>query len=213
MKRKTFVLFDFDGVIADSWHIAFETARTVFPSIDEANYRRMFEGNIYEAHDEAVANGERERTTDAEWFDIYVPKFEDQATLFPGIKEVVEELSHGHELIVVSSTITSPIQGFLEKHRIGRYFSEVMGADVHTSKHEKIRMVFEKYNTNAAECVFVTDTLGDMHEARKEGVGAIAVSWGFHSRETLAKGQPFRIVETPYEILSAISDYFGKREN
>jgi len=209
MRNRKFVLIDFDGVIADTWDIAFETARTVFPSFDEVSYRRMFEGNVYEAHERMVANNERERASDVEWFDIYVPKFEERAQLFDGICDVIEKLSHEYVLIIVSSTITSPIQGFLEKHHIGRYFSEVMGSDVHTSKHEKIRMVLEKYGIQPNDCVFITDTLGDMREAKAAGVGAIGVSWGFHSRETLAKGEPFRIVESPQDMPKAISDYFS----
>lgn len=203
------MLFDFDGVIADSWEIAFETSRTVFPSFDEESYRRMFEGNVHESHKEMVSNEERERATDIEWFDVYVPKFETRARLFPGMREVIESLSHEYILIIVSSTITSPIQGFLEKHHIGRYFSEVMGADVHTNKHEKIKMIFEKYGTSASECVFITDTLGDMREAKLAGVSAIGVSWGFHPRETLAEDKPFRIVEQPTDIKPAIADYFA----
>jgi len=209
MQNRKFVLFDFDGVIADTWNVAFETARTVFPSFDEPSYRRMFEGNVYEAHDEMVSKNERVRATDAEWFDIYVPKFEAQARLFPGMREVIETLSHAYVLIIVSSTITSPIQGFLEKNHIGRYFSEVMGSDVHTSKHEKINMVFQKYDAAASKCIFVTDTLGDMREAALAGMGAVGVLWGFHDRETLAKGKPFRVVEHPDNIPSAISDYFA----
>ncbi len=88
-----------------------------------------------------------------------------------------------------------------------------MGADVHTSKHEKIKMVFEKYGISASQCIFVTDTLGDMREAKAADVGAIGVAWGFHSRETLAKGEPFRIVERPEEISPAISAYFASEKH
>ncbi|MBI4094080.1 HAD family hydrolase [Candidatus Kaiserbacteria bacterium] len=210
MAPRKFVLFDFDGVIADTWKIALETAQIVFPSFEEKNYRQMFEGNVFESHSRLAVNPDGRRESDVKWFDIYVPKFEEHAALFPGVRNVIEKLSHRYILIIISSTLTSPIQGFLEKHHIGRYFSEVMGADVHTSKHEKIKMIFQKYGTTASECIFVTDTLGDMLEAKKENVGAIGVSWGFHPRETLAKGDPFRIVDTPAEIPAAISDYFGK---
>jgi len=209
MKVKKFVLFDFDGVIANTWEVAFETARTVFPSFNEESYRGMFEGNVYEAHDALMAREHGpECRHDLEWFSIFTPMFEERAKLFDGMREVVEALSHVYVLVIVSSTVTSPIQGFLEKHHIGRYFSEVMGADVHTSKREKIGMVFEKYKTSARECVFITDTLGDMREAKLSGVGAVGVSWGFHSRETLAKGEPFKIVEEPADIVPAVSDYF-----
>ena len=70
-------------------------------------------------------------------------------------------------------------------------------------------MVLEKYGIQPNDCVFITDTLGDMREAKAAGVGAIGVSWGFHSRETLSKDEPLRIVESPQDMPRAISDYFS----
>lgn len=207
--RRKFLLFDFDGVIADSYSIAWQTAQTMCKQVTEEEYRAAFEGNVHERHDAMMSDDHGSACRhDLDWFSIFTPLFEEKARLFPGMGAVIEELSHSYVLIIVSSTITSPIQGFLEKHHIGRYFSEVMGADVHTSKHEKIKMIFAKYNTSAPECIFITDTLGDMCEAKKENVGAIGVSWGFHSRETLAKGESFRIVDRPIDIVPVVSDYF-----
>lgn len=214
MKNRKFVLFDFDGVIADSYAVAWMTARKLCVRLTDTEYRGLFEGNVYERHDVFLSEDHGpECRHDLDWFSIFTPAFEEKASLFPGMREVIEKLSHAYMLIIVSSTLTSPIQGFLEKHHIGRYFSEVLGADVHRNKHEKIKMVFEKYGTSASECIFITDTLGDMREARLAGVGAIGVAWGFHSRETLAKGEPFRIVERPADIQHAISDFFQTQKN
>jgi phosphoglycolate phosphatase-like HAD superfamily hydrolase len=209
MQKRQYVLFDFDGVIADSYAVAWDTARTLCKVVSEKEYKEAFEGNVLERHD-AMMNRDHgpECRHDLDWFSIFVPAFEQHVQPFPGMAAVVEKLSHEYTLIILSSTITSPIQGFLEKHRIGRYFSEVMGADVHTSKVEKMKMVFEKYVASASECIFITDTLGDMREAEAAGVGAIGVPWGFHSRETLETGRPFRIVERPEDIPGAIAQYF-----
>ncbi|MBI2611050.1 HAD family hydrolase [Candidatus Kaiserbacteria bacterium] len=209
MRKRHFVLFDFDGVIADSYSVGFETAQKLCPYFTENDFHSVFEGNAWERYEALMSRVHGpECCHDLDWFSIFTPAFEERAQLFPGMREVIEKLSHGYVLIIISSTITSPIQGFLEKHHIGRYFSEVMGADVHTGKREKVHMVFEKYGTAASECVFITDTLGDMREAKAAGVGAIGVSWGFHSRETLEKGEPFCVVEKLDEIPSAVSRYF-----
>ena len=211
MQKRRFVLFDFDGVIADSYDIAWMTAQTLCKRVTEKEYKEAFEGNVHDRHVVMMgADHGPECQHDLDWFGIFTPAFEERARLFTGMRETIRTLSHSYVLIIVSSTITSPIQGFLEKYHVGRYFSEVMGADVHTSKHEKIQMVFEKYSTKASECVFITDTLGDMREAKAAGVGAIGVSWGFHSRETLTEGGPFRIVEAPEGIAPAIADYFAR---
>src|SRR3989344_190270 len=210
MQGRKFVLFDFDGVIADSYAVGFETAKKICIHFTEKDFHSVFEGNAWERHEALMARKHGpECNHELDWFSIFTPAFEEHAKLFAGMREVIEKLSHTYVLIIVSSTLTSPIQGFLEKDHIGRYFSEVMGADVHTSKHEKIKMILEKYGTSAPECIFITDTLGDMREAEEAGMRAIGVSWGFHTKETLMKGQPFRIVETPQEISPAITDYFA----
>src|ERR1700690_4067272 len=118
--------------------------------------------------------------------------------------EVVKTLSETYALSIISSTYTSLINELLEHYGLTLYFKDVLGGDVHQSKVEKIRMIFEKYQITSGDCIFVTDTLGDMREAKKHGVGAIGVSWGWHTHATLEKGIPFRIVDAPAELPDAV---------
>lgn len=210
--QRKLVLFDFDGVIADSFAVAFSVAQRLCARFSEVSYRETFAHNVHDWHEKEITNTVHgpECNHDMDWFSEYVPLFEEKVRLFAGIAPIVEQLSKEYTLIVISSTITSPIQGFLEKNHLGRYFSDVMGADLHTKKTEKIKMVFEKYDTSADRCVFVTDSLGDLNEASEMSVGSIGTTWGWHSRETLLRGNPFRIVDTPAEITPAISDYFAR---
>lgn len=205
-ENKKFILFDFDGVIADSFLPAFEVNKMICPHSTEEDYRKRFEGNI---NDEYIVEHTSECRQDIDFFKEYVPKMVN-VKMVPGVLEVIENLSRIYTLIIVSSTITSPIKEFMERYGAVKYFKEIMGNDVHKSKVEKIKMVFEKYNTNSEHCLFITDTLGDMKEARSVEVSSIGVSWGFQNRETLARGNPFIIVENPMQLQEEISNYFGK---
>ncbi len=64
--------------------------------------------------------------------------------------------------------------------------------------------MFEKYNLKPEECIFVTDTTGDIIEARKINLRTITVTWGYHNKELLESEYPFCIVDTPDELLKAI---------
>jgi phosphoglycolate phosphatase-like HAD superfamily hydrolase len=86
-----------------------------------------------------------------------------------------------------------------------------MGNDVHKSKVEKIKMVFQKYGICNNDCVFITDTLGDMREATKMNVGSIGVTWGFNKPNVLKLGNPFCITERPSDLPLAIFEYFNKK--
>jgi len=204
---KQFILFDFDGVIVDSFQAAYDVARMICPHLTEEQHRTRFEGNIHD-WEEPVDRHTKECRQDIDFFAEYMPRLK-ISVIFPGMREVISGLAKGYTLVIVSSTVSSSIQEYLDSHDLAQYFSLVMGADVHTSKVEKITMVFEKYKIGPRNCVFITDTLGDMHEAEKAGVGAIGVTWGFHASETLERGDPYRLVKSPRDLQAAISDYFA----
>ncbi|KKR07431.1 MAG: phosphoglycolate phosphatase, phosphoglycolate phosphatase [Parcubacteria group bacterium GW2011_GWC1_39_29] len=206
--KNNYILFDFDGVIADSFQPAFEVNKMMCPHLTEDQYRRRFEGNIndWEKVDEKHTDQCRH---DIKFFDEYIPKMKNQVTVVPEMAKVIGDLAKLYNLIIVSSTITSPIQDFMEKYNLPAYFTEIMGNDVHRSKVEKIKMIFTKYSVTPKECVFITDTLGDIREATQTQVGAIGVSWGFHAHKTLVSGNPFRIVDKPEDLEIAVADYFA----
>jgi phosphoglycolate phosphatase-like HAD superfamily hydrolase len=77
--------------------------------------------------------------------------------------------------------------------------------ETHRSKVEKFKYLFDKYKIEADECVFVSDTLGDVLEGHKVGVKTIAVDFGFHKKDRLEKGKPYKIVSSFEEILQVIS--------
>lgn len=207
-KVRGFILFDFDGVIADSFLPAFEVNKMICPHITEAIYRKRFEGNINDWEDPVNSHNENCRH-DIDFFTEYIPLMKDRVGMVSGMEEIIVKSAELYSLVIVSSTITSPIREFLERYNMTQYFADIMGNDVHASKVEKIKMVFAKYNIGPENCVFITDTLGDMLEAEKTGVGAIGVSWGFQEQETLLRGKPFTIVQKPSELYLAISEYFA----
>jgi len=205
MDKKT-ILFDFDGVILDSFEGAFEVNKKLEPTLTEEWMRRRFEGNINDSYIDEKGRPATEEE-DNEFFNLYIPammKFK----IFPEMLDVVKKLNENYRLIIVSSTITGPIKEYMDGHDATKYFTEIMGNDVHKSKVEKIKMVFNKYGVSAGDCLFITDTLGDLLEAEKTGVEGIGVTWGFHSAETLKRGNPVALVNTPEELVAEINWYF-----
>lgn len=67
-------------------------------------------------------------------------------------------------------------------------------------------MLFNKHDFNNEDCIFITDTLGDILEANKVGVKSIAVDFGFHERERLEKGNPFKIISNFKDIRKIIEN-------
>lgn len=210
MLEKKFILFDFDGVIVDSFQLTFDISKMICPHITKAAYQKRFEGNIHYWQDPMDIHTPGCRL-DLNFFDEYALRPKDEVKVFPEIKELLQVLTKTYTMIIISSSVTSSVQEFLVKNDLATYFSQVMGSDLCKSKVEKIKMVFEKYETTAADCLFITDTLGDLLEAQKMHTKAIAVTWGFHSSKTLLRGNPLQLVNSPRDLLLAINNYFKNK--
>jgi len=94
----------------------------------------------------------------------------------------------------------------LENKNIIKDFSDVLGAELFISKTGRIRKLLEKYNISPQDVVYITDTLGDILEAKNCGIKSIAVTWGLDDRKTLGKGDPKVIVDDPRKLISAIGN-------
>lgn len=204
MKNSKLVIFDFDGVVVNTFSFACEIGKNQF-GITEEEYRKKFEGNFYNSS--SIINEQKEVPINFDFFSLYQPKL---MNLVPeaGIIESIQKLSEQYTLTIVSSTLTHIISGYLDKFSARNYFQEILGADVEKSKTIKINRLLDKYSKKPSEAVFVTDTSGDVQEAEHCGVKAIAVTWGYHPKVTLEKANPFRIVEMPEMIEDAIRDSF-----
>ncbi|HTR18755.1 MAG TPA: HAD hydrolase-like protein [Candidatus Paceibacterota bacterium] len=208
MENKKLVLFDFDGVIADTFHVAHGVAQKVCAYLTESEYRKRFDGNIFEKFFFDEDHGD-ECDHDLDWWAHYVPSFYKHAREFSDVVELLPDLSTRYLLLIVSSTRGDLIKHFLKQHKLEQAIEGVWGAEVNPKKNEKIEEICSNYDVEPKQCVFVTDTLGDINEAAGVGVRSIAVTWGFQDRETLLRGEPVKIVDRPQELPHAISDYFA----
>lgn len=193
------LLFDFDGVIVDSFDFCYRIIHAR-EGITKDEYRARFEGNINDAPKKKNID------PNAKPFDFFGLYTEELMNTQPHeeVVYIIRELAKTRTLIIISSTISDPIRRFLEKHQLASAFKEILGNDVEKSKVKKIHDVLERYHLLPSETVFVTDTLGDIREARICGVESIAVTWGYHPTETLKKGNPLKIVDHPNEIIETI---------
>lgn len=107
-------------------------------------------------------------------------------------------------LFIISSGGARTISDYLKKNGVGEIFKEVIGMDTYRSKVDKFNFIFGKYHFTAADCVFVTDTLGDILEANTLNIKTIAVDFGYHNKETLSKGNPFKIVSNVPQLMEAV---------
>ena len=192
------VFFDFDGVIVDTYSFCFRIVESR-EYITEPDYRRRFEGNVFDADRKF-----KDPNTKLEDFvHHYTPELM-KCEPIEKISKAIKELARKYKLIIISSTETEPIENFLQKTGLRECFIEILGCDVDRSKVNKINQSLENHHSDPSDSIFITDTLGDIREAEKCGVKSIAVTWGYHTKDTLEKGRPHAIVTEPGQIVEEV---------
>jgi len=192
IEYKKIIIFDFDGVIAHSYSVAFEVAQLMDANWTIENHLKLFEGNITNYK---PSKGVKEIDFDKEVF-----KRIKRYDLRIYVKEVLEKLAKKHTLIIVSSTSDYILEYFLKGHKIYDLFDCILDVNIEKNKTKKFQMIFDKYKCMSEDCLFVTDTLGDILEANILDVPTIAILDGFHNFETLKKGNPIAIIRHFREI-------------
>lgn len=201
-----YLLFDFDGVIVDTINLSYSINNKTDKRQTIEEYRHRFDNNFYSSLPDQKNNiMEIESVRN---FFVEYKKGLNRNVLIEGMDAVIETLAKDYKMFIISSTVSNLIEDFLNEQKLRHYFVEVLGAETERSKTKKIKNVFDKYKTDANNCLFITDTLGDIREAREVNVDSIAVTWGCHSLATLETGNPLFIADKPLELPKLINNYF-----
>jgi phosphoglycolate phosphatase len=199
MHAKKVIMFDFDGVIADSL----------------ADQTRVFIDTLrtHGLHELAQPSTLLD-FTETNWFDALVraevpahvvEEIElafgaaPQPELFPGMAGVLETLATANPVVVITSSRTEPVARTLKERGV-RGVADIIGGDMDPSKTSKIRSVRRRFG-ESLESWYVCDTVGDVVEAQAAGAGTVGVAWGWHGEERLLGAGPDRIVRRPTDLL------------
>jgi phosphoglycolate phosphatase len=221
------VVFDMDGTLVKtrtaSWDVFQDTARRFdLPVRTAEDFYTLFEGNFFDSlgalsADPATADAVREHF-------MAGLKQRYQPALVPGMIDVVKSLAPHYALAVMSSNSMDAIRRILESAGIAQCFAHVFSAEVGKSKREhllrvqndpaygEVRQCSPDYlegpaarrRDDDAEVVLITDTVGDVAEAKGCNARAIGVAWGMHSVQALLDAGAERVVYWPQEITAAL---------
>ncbi len=196
------LLFDFDGVIVDS----FEVYYTIYTDVcTEMGYRRinsreaclkLLEGNPFRQLLWAGFPLFRLRRI-AHTFEPRIREALRRIQPFPAMPALVNDLAERFILYIVTSNTSDAVEQFIEAHGI-QQVRAVYGSDIETRKTRKIRIIAKLHPH--ARLHFITDTKGDLLEAHRAKAAPIAVGWGYHSPETLMQAKPEFLAETPEQL-------------
>lgn len=122
--------------------------------------------------------------------------------LFPESCELIARIGAAHPLAIISSNVRGIIEAVLTENGIREHVQRIYDVEMPGTKADKIAQAVRDLGADPSSTVMVGDTRSDIRHAKEAGVKAIAITWGYQSRETLSLEKPDAVADTPAELLA-----------
>lgn len=139
--------------------------------------------------------------------DIYNLKKDDKTCPYPGILDLLETLQlSGIRCAILSNKTDQAVKELAEKYFPG-VFVEAIGQreGIPLKPHpQSLTSLINHLGLEKDEVVYLGDTEVDMETAQLAGVRALAVLWGFRSKEALEKAGAKGFLTVPTDLLEEL---------
>lgn len=203
------IIFDFDGVLADSLDPMLKYAQQVCHEFGLQRTPTKADLEVLERmefSEFAVQLGVPDHQIETfvrRNFELFAGR-EEPLEIIPGMDSVVSRLAETCLLVIITGNSCRVVDKFLTTHKMGDKFADILCAEHPGTRVEKIRRVNDQYQASIAETYMIGDAVSDIRAAREARIKSIAVSWGHQSRQKLSNETPFLVVDQPQDLL----DYF-----
>ncbi len=212
--RKTkLIIFDFDGVIVDTSDLVFEVYQLIYKRYglkkldSQEDLKKLFDNNIPETI--AYLGVKRWKIPIMIMHGIIKGRrYSSKVSPCPGIEEVIKELSKEYRLIILTSALGYSVKKYLNEKNLLQYFEAVLGFEKQRSKDRSFKKILIKYKVDKENVLFITDTVGDILEAKKNNLKVVGVGYGFQGKERLAKENPDYMIDCAREIVEVVNSHF-----
>lgn len=209
MTAKRVLMFDYDGVIVDSFDY-FKDAfldscrnNNCLTINSDEEFKKLFELNFYDGMRQHKLS-EKEIDKIIGGMNALILERNNTYNFFDGITDALKELSKENLLYIITSNSSPAVESFIKDAEL-KCIEEVLGSDKGKSKIEKINSVVNRHK-EIKENWYIGDTKGDILEGNEAGVDTLAVSWGWHTLEQLEEAIPYHIVDEPNELVVLFED-------
>lgn len=210
MKKR--LIFDFDGVLADSLFVTMDNinylSKNGFDKIPVVyNQNEMSHLFDVKLSDSLLKYG-YDRKEIKEFFNMHTSMMCRDADKILVFKEIISFLRKSNlPISIVSSSYLVYMQTILNNYSkdVLQIFDEVYGREIQGSKIEKINNILCKYGLKNCEVLYIGDTVSDILTCREIGIEIVAVGYGFHPYEYLLNFAPDYIVRNENELINLLN--------
>lgn len=209
--KKSTVIFDFDGTLADTMQLILDIYNEVLvPSfkckqikkMDVEKFREFHPKELLELHNIPLiklpfivlrARSEMNRRIS----DIH---------LHPGIRDALKTLyDSGVKLGICTSNSKVNVMSFLSQNSMTEWFGFVYSSKHLFGKDRVLRRIIHEQKLSKDEkTIFIGDEARDIDAARSAGIRVASVTWGLNSKSMLEQKKPDILLDSPEELLNLI---------
>ena len=122
-----------------------------------------------------------------------------------GIQESLRRLKNqGIILGILTSNSEENVKAFLQKNDMKDLFSFVYSERTLFGKDKALNRFMKRNNLIPEQVIYVGDETRDIEASKKINIKVVAVSWGFNSKQALAKQNPDFLINKPSELVDLI---------
>jgi len=177
------IIFDFDGVLANSFQYLYALNKMAMAEsgivLSESQYKNFFNDNVHAAFKDFI----KDNNTYKKFSEIRQQNFDKYyllVKLFSELAEFLNKVKEKYILTIASSGKQERVMDLLAADNLDQYFQIIIANSDH-SKEQMINEIMKKLRLFPADLAFISDTCGDLILAKKLGLKAIGVGWGFQS--------------------------------
>lgn len=184
------IVFDFDGVLADSEPLHLRTYQEVLASMGAALPREEYYANYLGFDDEGVFRALSDargwdltpaqiRTLIAEKAAAFDAVVAEADVLYPGASECVARLAAIWPLGIASGALRPEIEGILRRHQLDRSFRFIVAAGDATAGKpapDPYRRAAELHGRPPSACVAIEDSRWGIQSAKEAGLWCIGIT-------------------------------------
>jgi len=132
-----------------------------------------------------------------------------ETELAKGVDKSLKEIKNeGFSLGILTSNSRTNVLRFLEHHSLTCIMDFIYSGNSIFGKDKVIRRMLHHEKIERDQIVYVGDETRDIEACKKAGIPVIAVSWGLNSREVLASLHPDHLAEDPEDLFTFVKQVF-----
>jgi phosphoglycolate phosphatase-like HAD superfamily hydrolase len=205
MVKYKYVLFDFDGTLADTEEVNFVIYQKLAEKYNLRNITIDELGHIKKM-------SARELMAYVELKKRYLPFLlkrgknllkQDIKNIKPckaDIFDTVLQLKNmGIQIAIITTNSKANVHMFLNEQNANIF--DFVSSSSMFGKESKMRKIIKKEKLSLDEVLYVGDEIRDIHAAKNTGIHIASVAWGYNTVESLKKHKPDYIIYEPSELI------------